>query len=78
MPRDPSIPDPKPATNTRVLRLRLKDKHATVLRDRAMWVNQVWNYCNDLQQQVWKRERRFMSGDDFATYTKGAGKEGIL
>lgn len=77
MPRDSLAPDPKPATNTRVLRLRLKDKHAAILRDRAMWVNQVWNYCNELQQQVWKREHRFMSGYDFAAYTKGAGKEGI-
>jgi transposase len=67
-----------PATfNTRVLRLRLKDKHATMLRDRAVWVNQIWNYCNDLQQQVWRREKRFLSGYDFAPFTKGAGKEGI-
>lgn len=77
MPRDSLIPAPKPVTNTRMLRLRLKDKHAAVLRDRAMWVNQVWNYCNNLQQQVWTREHRFMSGYDFAAYTKGAGKEGI-
>ena len=67
-----------PATfNTRVLRLRLKDKHAAVLRDRGQWVNQIWNYCNDLQQQVWQREKRFLSGYDFAPFTKGAGKEGI-
>ncbi len=77
MPRDSSDPAPQPVYNTRVLRLRIKDKHAAVLRDRAMWVNQVWNFCNDLQQQVWQRERRFMSGYDFATYTKGAGKAGI-
>ena len=42
-----------------------------------MWTNQVWNYCNDLSYKVWQRERRFMSGYDFAAYTKGAGKAGI-
>lgn len=63
--------------NTRVMRLRLKDKHASVLRYRSMWFNQVWNYCNDLQQQVWRREKRFLSGYDFSTYTKGASKAGI-
>jgi putative transposase len=78
MPRDSAPPSSdENIYNTRVLRLRIKDKHAAVLRDRAIWVNQVWNYCNDLQQQVWKREHRFMSGYDFAPYTKGAAKEGI-
>jgi len=42
-----------------------------------VWANQVWNYCNNLQQQVWRREKRFLSGYDFAPFTKGAGKEGI-
>ena len=41
---------------TRVLRLRLKDKHARALRERAYWVNQVWNYCNDLSVKVLRRE----------------------
>lgn len=62
---------------TRVLRLRLKDKHAAVLREKAFWVNQVWNYCNDLSCKVWERERRFLSGYDFAEYTRGATKEGL-
>jgi len=61
----------------RVLRLRLKDKHAAALREKAFWTNQVWNYCNELQQQVWQRERRFLSGYDFAAYTRGASKAGI-
>jgi len=77
MPLDSSAPTDKRIFNTRVLRLRIKDKHASVLRDRAMWVNQIWNYCNDLQQQVWHREKRLLSGYDFAPFTKGAGKEGI-
>src|SRR6202035_4401064 len=34
---------------TKVLRLRLKDKHAKFLGNLAREVNFVWNYCNDLQ-----------------------------
>lgn len=61
----------------RVLRLRLKDKHARILREKAYWVNQVWNYCNELSFKVWERERKFLSGYDFAKYTKGASKAGV-
>ena len=64
-------------TFTRVLRLRLKDKHARALRERAYWVNQVWNYCNDLSIKVLRREHRFLSGFDFAPYLKGLGEEGV-
>lgn len=61
----------------RVLRLRLKDKHARALTEKAYWVNQVWNYCNELSYKVWQRERRFMSGYDFSPYTKGATQAGM-
>ena len=61
----------------RTLRLRLKDKHARALREQAYWVNQVWNYCNDLSFKVWQREHRFLTGYDFAAYTKGLGAEGV-
>src|SRR5471032_2314669 len=63
--------------SVRVLKLRLKDKHGKGLMEKAYWTNQVWNYCNDLQQQMWKRERRLLSGYDFAPFTKGASKAGI-
>jgi hypothetical protein len=39
------------ASSIKVLRLRLKDKHAKLLRDLAGEVNFVWNYCNELQIQ---------------------------
>ena len=65
------------AMTTRVLRLRLKDKHAAMLDELAGEVNFVWNYCNELAMKVWARERRFMSGYDFHPYTKGAGKAGL-
>ena len=66
-----------PAYSTRVLRVRIKDKHAAELREAACWVNQVWNYCNELSFRVWERERRLLSGYDFAPYTAGATKEGL-
>ena len=62
---------------TKVLRLRLRDKHAKFLRDLAREVNFVWNYCNELQITMFNRERRFLSGYDFAKFTRGATKEGL-
>ena len=60
-----------------MLRLRLKDKHAKFLRGLAREVNFVWNYCNELQIMMFNRERRFLSGFDFAKFTRGATKEGL-
>jgi hypothetical protein len=62
---------------TRVLRFRLKDKHAKLLREFAREVNLVWNYVNELSLKVWQREQRFLSGYDFHPFTKGAGKAGL-
>jgi len=64
-------------SKTKVLRLRLKDKHAKFLSDLAREVNFVWNYCNELQVTMFNRERRFLSGYDFAKFTRGATKEGL-
>ena len=63
--------------STRVLRLRLKDKHAAVLSQMARDVNLVWNYSQDLALKVLERERRFISAFDIAVYTRGATKEGL-
>jgi IS605 OrfB family transposase len=65
------------STMTKVLRLRLKDKHAKFLSELAREVNFVWNYCNELQITMFNRERRFLSGYDFAEFTRGATKEGL-
>ncbi|EIM99503.1 transposase, orfB, partial [Paraburkholderia hospita] len=62
---------------TRVLRFRLKDKHASLLRELAREVNFVWNYVNELSFKVWRREGRFLSGYDFHPFTRGAGKAGL-
>jgi putative transposase len=40
-------------------------------------VNFVWNYCNDLSLQIFRRERRFASGIEIQRYLNGASKEGL-
>jgi len=62
---------------TKVLHIRLKDKHASFLLAQSREVNQVWNYSQDLALKVLERERRFISAFDIAAYTKGASKEGL-
>ena len=58
-------------TAVRVLRLRVKDKHAPWLGSLAREVNTVFNYCNELSMKVFERERRFLSGFDFWPFLKG-------
>jgi putative transposase len=48
----------RPPRAIRVLRLRVKDKHAAWLCGLAREVNTVFNYCNDLSVKVFERERR--------------------
>lgn len=62
---------------TRVLRVRVKDKHSGLLLGQSREVNQVWNFSQDLSLKVLARERRFMSAFDMAAYTKGSSKEGM-
>jgi putative transposase len=57
--------------SSRVLRLRVKDKHAAWLCGLAREVNTVFNYCNELSVKVFERERRFLSGFDFWPFLKG-------
>ena len=72
------VPPPKVATHTtRVLRLRLKDKHASSLQDLARQVNFVWNFCNEHSLKVLERERRFCSAYDIHPFLAGAGKAGL-
>ena len=71
------MPGLKSDLTTRVLRLRLKDKHANALRGMAGAVNLVWNFCNELGLKVLEREGRFLSGFDFQKYLNGASKEGL-
>ena len=59
----------------KTLKVRVKDRHVGVLQRMAREVNTVWNYCNDLGQQVFRREGRFLTGFDFNRYTTGASAE---
>jgi hypothetical protein len=52
-------------------------KHASFLTNLSREVDNVWNYCNELQITMFNRERRFLSGFDFAKFTRGATKEGL-
>jgi len=63
--------------STRVLRLRLKDKHAAALHAMAVEVNLVWNYCNELSAKVLEREQRFLSAFEMQKFLNGASKEGL-
>jgi putative transposase len=61
----------KRSAAVRVLRLRVKDKHAAWLSGLAREVNTVFNYCNELSVKVFERQRRFLSGFDFWPFLKG-------
>jgi putative transposase len=61
----------------RTLRIRIKDKHASVLDEMARQVNLVWNFCNDLSMKHLQRTGKFMSGYDLQKYTAGSTKEGL-
>lgn len=61
----------------RTLRLRVKDKHASLLLEQAREVNFVWNYCNEMSIRILQRERRFCSNVDLDRLTAGATKEGL-
>jgi transposase len=63
---------------TRVLRVRIKDKHVPFLRKLAAEVNLVWNYCNEMSQLILRREGRFVSMGELDAMTAGATKEGLL
>ena len=62
----------------KTLKLRIKDKHASVLNDLARQVNLVWNYVNDLGLKHLQRTGQFFTAFDIARYTKGTSKAGDL
>lgn len=61
----------------KTLRIRIKDKHAKVLRAMACAVNLVWNFCNELSYKHFQRTGKFFSSYDLQKYTAGATKEGL-
>ena len=61
----------------KTLKLRIKDKHTTVLNQLARQVNFVWNYSNALCFQHLQRTGKFFSAFDLHAYTKGTSKAGL-
>ena len=62
------------STTTKTLQLRLKDKHARVLRQMAREVNQVWNHINAISAKAarpFHGKPRFLSGYDLQKFTAG-------
>ena len=63
---------------TKTLRLRIKDKHRSVLTAMAREVNQVWNFCNETSHRAIRERRQWLSGYDLQKLTNGFSKcEGI-
>jgi putative transposase len=59
---------------TRTLRLRIRDKHESVLSKMARDVNFVWNYCNELTARMWQDKKQWPSGYDIQKYVKGSSQ----
>jgi putative transposase len=66
-----------PKSLVKVLRVRVKDKHAATLRRMAQEVNFVWNYVNELSHTHTVRTGKFLSSYDIHPYLSGATKEGL-
>ena len=68
---------PSVNTATKTLKLRIKDKHAKVLRQMAREVNQVWNHINALSAKAarpFHGKPKFLSGYDLQKFTAGFSK----
>lgn len=60
--------------HTKTLKVRVRDKHAPLLRQMARSVNFAWNYLNELSQRSIRERGVFLSAYDLDRYTQGAGK----
>lgn len=62
----------------KTLKLRVKDKHASVLGQMAREVNQVFNFCNETSSRAIRERRQWLSGYDLQKLTAGFSKcEGV-
>ncbi|MBD8615105.1 IS200/IS605 family element transposase accessory protein TnpB [Pseudomonas putida] len=61
--------------STKTLKVRIKDKHAPLLREWARSVNFAWNYINELSSRSIRERGRFLSAYQIQAYTNGASKE---
>lgn len=60
--------------HTKTLKVRVRDRHAPLLRQMARSVNFAWNYLNELSQRSIRERGVFLSAYDLDRYTQGAGK----
>lgn len=58
----------------KTLKLRIKDKHASVLASMAREVNTVWNFCNETSARAVREKGKFLSGFDLQKLTDGFSK----
>ena len=59
---------------TKTLKLRIKDKHQSVLSSMAREVNTVWNFCNETSAKAVRERHKFLSGYDLQKLTDGFSK----
>ena len=58
----------------KTLKVRVRDKHAQVLREMAGEVNHVWNWCNESTAHQWRVWNKWLSEFDLNNATAGASK----
>ena len=56
----------------KTLKVRVRDKHAPVLRKMASEVNHVWNYCNETSAHGWRVWGKWATGFDMVNNVNGA------
>lgn len=60
----------------KTFQFRIKDSsRKTKLKALSSKVNFVWNYCNQLSEFAWKRDRKWLSEFDLNNLTSGSSKE---
>lgn len=63
----------------KTLKLRVKDKHATLLRKMARDVNTVWNFCNETALKALRDRGEWLSGYELQKLVSGFSKcDGVL
>jgi hypothetical protein len=55
--------------HTKTLKVRIKDRHRSLLQQMAWSVNQVWNYVNELSLRSIRERGVFLSAYDIQAYT---------
>lgn len=59
----------------RAFRFRIKNPNQILLRNMALSVNFVWNYCNDTSVQYLDKYNKWLSGFDLCYLTSGCSKD---